>query len=238
MSDSEVEILEKFAQSSAISSIVKGLSILGGIDFRGDAYDSVPVEIAFASLCMTIDEKNNVVDNSQELEKTEMRETKPLKAKPVQTSEPVVPDEDLVIKQPTDKKQPPQIEFAAPDVEDIPRELEVLRSEWDQIRLMAKKLNFKAGALLNTGYLKTLTDDEVEIGFRFPNHVEQLTHNDNGTLIEAVGQAISSIAGRDITVKAVLWEELNKSGPTPVQKTQGGHLVNEAIDLGAVRVED
>ena len=91
MSDSEVEILEKFAQSSAISSIVKGLSILGGIDFRGDAYDSVPVEIAFASLCMTIDEKNNVVDNSQELEKTEMRETKPLKAKPVQTSEPVVP---------------------------------------------------------------------------------------------------------------------------------------------------
>ena len=238
MSDSELEILEKFAQSSAISSIVKGLSILGGIDFRGDAYDSVPVEIAFASLCMTIDEKNNAVDNSQELEKTEMRETKPLKAKPVQTSEPVVPDEDLVIKQPTDKKQPPQIEFAAPDVEDIPRELEVLRSEWDQIRLMAKKLNFKAGALLNTGYLKTLTDDEVEIGFRFPNHVEQLTHNDNGTLIEAVGQAISSIAGRDITVKAVLWEELNKSGPTPVQRTQGGHLVNEAIDLGAVRVED
>ena len=238
MSDSEMEMLETFAQKSTISSIVKGLSVLGGIDFRGDAYDSVPVEIAFASLCVDVDEKNDVTNDPKEVEKNKIRETKPLRVEPVRTAEPISVSEDLSIQQSTDKKQYSQVNFVAPDDVEVSFELEDLRSQWDQIRLEAKKLNFKAGALLNTGYLKALTDNDVEIGFRFPNHVEQLVHNENGSLLEAVRQAISSIAGRDMNVKAVLWEELNKSGPTPVQKTQGGHLVNEAMDLGAVKVEE
>ena len=238
MSDSEMEMLETFAQKSTISSIVKGLSVLGGIDFRGDAYDSVPVEIAFASLCVDVDEKNDVTNDPKEVEKNKIRETKPLRVEPVRTAEPISVSEDLSIQQSTDKKQHSQVNFVAPDDVEVSFELEDLRSQWDQIRLEAKKLNFKAGALLNTGYLKALTDNDVEIGFRFPNHVEQLVHNENGSLLEAVRQAISSIAGRDMNVKAVLWEELNKSGPTPVQKTQGGHLVNEAMDLGAVKVEE
>ena len=238
MSDSEMEMLETFAQKSTISSIVKGLSVLGGIDFRGDAYDSVPVEIAFASLCVDVDEKNDVTNDPKEVQKNKIRETKPLRVEPVRTAEPISVSEDLSIQQSTDKKQHSQVNFVAPDDVEVSFELEDLRSQWDQIRLEAKKLNFKAGALLNTGYLKALTDNDVEIGFRFPNHVEQLIHNENGSLLEAVRQAISSIAGRDMNVKAVLWEELNKSGPTPVQKTQGGHLVNEAMDLGAVKVEE
>ena len=205
MSDSELEMLETFAQKSTISSIVKGLSVLGGIDFRGDAYDSVPVEIAFASLCVDVDEKNDVTNDPKEVQKNKIRETKPLRVEPVRTAEPISAPEDLSIQQSTDKKQHSQVNFVAPDDVEVSFELEDLRSQWDQIRLEAKKLNFKAGALLNTGYLKALTDNDVEIGFRFPNHVEQLIHNENGSLLEAVRQAISSIAGRDMKVKAVLW---------------------------------
>jgi len=238
MSDSELETLEIFAKKSTMSNIVKGLSVLGGIDFRGDAYDSIPVEIAFASLCTSIDEKNNIENDFLKLDKNENHDEKLLKEDSIQTSERELPKENSVIKKSTDSKQPSPVDFVAPDNAEISHELQNLRSQWDQIRLEAKKINFKAGALLNTGYLKALAGNEVEIGFRFPNHVEQLIHNENGALLEAVSQAISSITGLDVNVKAVLWEELNRSGPTPPQKTQGGHLVNEAMNLGAVRVEE
>ncbi len=238
ISDSELEVLETFAQRSTISAIVKGLSVLGGIDFRGDAYDSIPVEIAFVSLCTFVDEKNDLISKTQNFQKAEIYETKPSRIEPVKASKNMPTNDDIPDKKKVDAPQSSRTEFVAPDNDDISLELENLRSQWDQIRLEAKRINFKAGALLNTGYLKTLINDEVEIGFRFPNHVEQLTHNENGALLEAVRKSISSILGRDINVKAVLWEELNKSGPTPAQKTQGGHLVNEAMDLGAIRVEE
>ena len=117
-------------------------------------------------------------------------------------------------------------------------ELQALRDRWDEIRGVAKQLNFKAGALLSAAYLKSTDGDRVEVGLRYPNHIEQLLHNENGELLAAVSQAVSQIAGRELRVEPVLWEELNNTGPAPARKSSGGHLVDEAAELGAVVVED
>jgi len=41
-----------------------------------------------------------------------------------------------------------------------------------------------------------------------------------------------------LRVEPVLWEELNNTGPAPARRSSGGHLVDEAAELGAVVVED
>jgi hypothetical protein len=49
---------------------------------------------------------------------------------------------------------------------------------------------------------------------------------------------VSQVAKRELTVQPVVWEELNQTGPAPARKTSGGHLVEEAAELGAVVLED
>jgi hypothetical protein len=120
----------------------------------------------------------------------------------------------------------------------VSSELQALRDRWDEIRGVAKQLNFKAGALLSAAYLKSTEGDRVEVGLRYPNHIEQLLHNESGELLAAVSQAVSQIAGRKLRVEPVLWEELNNTGPAPARKSSGGHLVDEATELGAVVVEE
>ena len=84
--------------------------------------------------------------------------------------------------------------------EDAPSELEMLVSQWKKIVDETKKINFKAGALLSTAHLKSLNGNEVEFEFRFSSHAEQMAHEENGALIKAAAEAISSIAGRYITI--------------------------------------
>jgi hypothetical protein len=125
-----------------------------------------------------------------------------------------------------------------PDAGEVPAELEQLRARWDEIRAAAKKLNFKAGALLSTAFLKSIEGDAVEVGFRYPNHVEQIRENDAGALLVAVTQAVTQVAGRELTVVPVVWAEMNDTGPAPAPKTAGGHLVEEASELGAVVIDE
>jgi hypothetical protein len=126
----------------------------------------------------------------------------------------------------------------APDAGEVSAELEALRGQWDEIRGIAKQLNFKAGALLVTAHPKSVEGDQVEVGFRYPNHVEQIRENDGGALLGAVTQAVSRVMKREMRVVPVVWEELANTGPTPAPKTAGGHLVDEAGELGAVVIDE
>jgi len=57
-------------------------------------------------------------------------------------------------------------------------------------------------------------------------------------LLVAVTQAVTQVAGRELTVVPVVWAEMNDTGPAPAPKTAGGHLVEEASELGAVVIDE
>ena len=262
LSDADTEELTALTSTAHVSDIVAALSALGEINFQGDAYDSLPVEIAFAALC-TAPAANAapVAQQRQVQQPVQQRQTQAPQQRPAQTAQQQrrpqpqqqqnrapaqrppqtgdgAPPPGAPPAQPAAAAAPAPASFAPPDSGDVSSELQALRDRWDEIRGVAKRLNFKAGALLSAAYLKSAEGDRVELGLRYPNHIEQLIHNENGELLAAVSQAVSQIAGRELRVEPVLWEELSNTGPAPARKTSGGHLVDEAAELGAVVVEE
>lgn len=259
LSDADTEALASLTAEAHVSDIVAALSALGSVDFQGDAYDSLPVEIAFAAHCTApAAAAAPAAQQRQAPAAPQQRQAQPQQQRRPQQQQQGRPQQQQQARPPA--QRPPQANegapppnapppqpaaaaqaapsFAPPDNGDVSSDLQALRDRWDEIRGVAKQLNFKAGALLSAAYLKSIDGDRVELGLRYPNHIEQLLHNENGALLAAVSQAVSQIAGRELRVEPVLWEELNNTGPAPARKSSGGHLVDEAAELGAVVVED
>jgi hypothetical protein len=117
-------------------------------------------------------------------------------------------------------------------------ELAQLREHWDQIRSAARQSHVKAGALLNTAYVRGVEGDRVEIGFRYPAHVDLVLNSESGAGLTAITPAVSTAVGRSVEVVPVHWEALASTGPAPAAQSSGGHLLEEAVKQGAVKIED
>ena len=117
-------------------------------------------------------------------------------------------------------------------------ELAELREHWDAIRSAARQAHVKAGALLNTAYIRSVEGDRVEIGFRFSTHVDLVLNSDDGAVLRAITDAVTAAAGRPVEVSPVHWEALASTGPAPAAQSSGGHLVEEALKQGAVRIDE
>lgn len=250
----EIDDLVVMTADVQTQDIVTTLSAFGKLDFSGDAYDSLPVEIALAELCMRINtgtESTSPITPSHGAVSTNVsRNRKQSKSSQSQSRSAVVQVDSISKSSPTNAETTrssasvasptpgSRSAFVVPDEGEVSSELQVLRSQWDEIRGITKRLNFKAGALIVAAFPKSIEGDRVEIGFRYPNHVEQIRENDNGGLLAALEQAISRVGQREIRVAPVLWDELNNTGPAPARKTLGGHLVEEANELGAIVIED
>ena len=271
ISDAEAGALTDLVADAALGEIVSALSALGDVDFRGDEYDSLPLEIAFAVHCTATASRASVqaapavqpaparpaAPSSPRAGAAKARpgSTRPEAGGPAAGRGPGPPDRAAASasrRQPrepanrdrSDRSAPQQAPtgtgspppFVPPDTGPVSEELAALRARWDDIRGIAKGLDFRAAAFLNTGYPRSVEGERVEIGFRFPNHVEQLLRQ--GEMTGAITEAVSRVAGRPLEVVPVLWEELNRSGQATSRRSGGGHLVSEATDLGAVVVED
>ena len=57
LSDAQREDLEGLAATASVADIAAALEALGEVDFAGDAYDSLPAEIAFATLATGLRER-------------------------------------------------------------------------------------------------------------------------------------------------------------------------------------
>jgi len=57
-------------------------------------------------------------------------------------------------------------------------------------------------------------------------------------VLTAITQAVSTAVGRAVEVVPVHWEALAATGPAPAAQSGGGHLLEEAIKQGAVKIED
>ena len=91
-------------------------------------------------------------------------------------------------------------------------------------------------------YIKKFDDDTVEIGFKSPFVIEKTRTLEDGKVMQAISDVVSEAVGRPVEVVPVLWEELEQSSElpagTPPMPASGGHLVEEALKLGAERIEE
>ena len=160
---------------------------------------------------------------------------------PPASNAPPIPEEAAP---PLDREAPPA---AAPsDTGDAGAETERLRGQWDRIREEVRRRSMRAGAMLNSGCeIKAFVpgagggDDTIELGFRFPKHVELVQSAENGAVLEAIRSVCSEALGRPVRVVPIVWDELQRAqSSAPSAPRGGGHLLDEARRLGAVPAGD
>ena len=144
-----------------------------------------------------------------------------------------------------------------PDDETASPELVALRDRRDEIRDAARGRHHMAGALLSSlCEFKSFEGDRVEIGFQSRLLVEKALGD--AEVLQALRDAVAAAVGREVEVVPVVWEALQRSAPPPQQRpadsptpaspeaappggppaNAGSRLVEEALKLGAVPVED
>ncbi len=292
LSDAQAAEMRALAGDADVVDVVAALEAFGSLDFGGDAYDSLPAEIAFAALAAGPTPIAAAAAAAAAAPATGAPHVEtaaaPPQARPAaerpQRAAPAVPRRDAPRPAPpreqvsprdassargpeTGGERPPAhparrpaasppgesapppaaapvrppaaaAAFVPPDAASGGDELHALRDRWDDIRDRARKLHFRAGALLVAAFPRSFDGDRVELGFRFPNHVDMVRDAESGKVLQAISEAVSSAVGRPVVVEPVLWEELATNAPAPARQSSGGHLVDEARRLGAVPVDD
>ncbi len=257
LSEGEAAELQTLADEASAAGIVAALRALGEIDFGGDAYDSLPAEIAFASLVVepvtepppaaaappptrTADAQSarsaEQARPPRERPRARPRSQPPQQATPRGVAEPAGPPAEEAATKAVRERTVPAA--APPEEGAVPRDLAEVRAKWNGIREAARKRHHKAGALLNSQcYIKTFDGDAVEIGFKSSLLIEKMQTLEDGKVMDAIREAVSEAVERPVQVVPVLWEELEQT-PAPSEPATGGggHLVEEAQRLGAERV--
>ena len=248
LSESETEQLEALAGEGAAADIVAALRALGSINFAGDAYDALPAEIAFATLAVGLGEAASVAEPPPPAAAAPARPPQQAPRQPRQERR--QPSRRVAEQGPAAGPAATPVEtvarpvaapasFVPPDEGELSPQLTEVRGKWEAIRAAARVRHHKAGALLNTPCnIKSFDGDRVELGFRFPIHVEQVTTFEDGKVMQAISEAVVEAVGRPVEVAAVVWEQLERAAPAVPQRSQGGHLVDEARKQGAEPVAE
>ena len=268
LSQAEASELEPLAGEAGVEEVVAALRALGALDFAGDAYDSLPAEIAFAELVLgpvatlaaspaaspaaapaaAPDPPPAPAAAGRAAAPPPRRAARP-RARP-----PAGPAAGAAPAAPAPAAATPAGEDAGgtadaapgppliPGEGAVPEELARARERWPLIQERARRRHNKAGALLNSGcHIKAVEGDRVEIGFRFATHVDLVSNAEGGAVMRAIREAAADALERPVEVVAVLWEELGRvprSPPAAPRSAGGGHLVEEALQLGAARVDE
>jgi hypothetical protein len=114
----------------------------------------------------------------------------------------------------------------------VPAEVSALREKWPAIYQLARKINFKAGALLNSGCAIIGVDDNaVVFGFRHGPLAEKMNSGEGGAYLQALREAVQKVLGDAYEVKCV-YDPQAATGRAGGAGS-GGHLVQAARELGA-----
>ncbi len=251
LSDAELEELNQIAAQAALPDIVAALQAFGDVDFQGDAYDSLPAEIAFASLATGLSAAPAASAPAPAMAAPPQRGA-PIRpgggaqaaaragASPVGTQgRPTTSPPRPAASAPAPEEAPatPAVPFAPPDAGSVSGDLQRLRDAWPDVQAKARKIRVPAGALLgtaNNAFPKSVEGDTVTIGFQFEAHIARAQAAENHA---ALTQAVSEVMGRAMKVVAAHWPELGAAGTAAPQRSSGGHLVEEALKQGARRID-
>ncbi|MEI6664976.1 MAG: DNA polymerase III subunit gamma/tau [Chloroflexota bacterium] len=237
VSDAQGAELAALAASAQGPDIVSALRALGSLDYAGDPYDSLPAEVAFASLAVGLLEPTMAAAPPRAVAPSPApaaaapsaqrpeRRTAPAATSAPRTPRPA-PQPPQARREPAPEGATQQVEtrdaprgpgaspMELPDAENASPELLALRAQWGKIREGARQRSNVAGALLNTvWHIKSFDDDVVELGFRFPAMVTKL--QEDVKALQAIVETCSEAAGRQVRVTAVVWDVLATASPAP-----------------------
>ncbi len=259
LSQAEAADLGELAREAEVDDVVAALRALGQINFAGDAYDSLPAEIAFAELVLG-PTSAPAADPAPAQQAQAAGGPPPRPARSRAPAAPVRAPRSRATAPPAASQPRPAVQPPArgdpgdapaetepgppvlPGEGEVPAELARAREKWPLIQERARRRHSKAGALLNSGcYIKAIDGDRLEIGFRFPTHVDLVSNAEDGAVMQAIREAAAEALDRPVEVVPVLWAELAqipRSSRAAPRSSAGGHLVEEALQLGAARVDE
>ncbi len=226
--------IKKTLEGVGKDEIVRALRAFGQVNVRGDPLSSLPLEMALAE-CVLARE----AAEARRVAPPPPAHREPPPARPAfpppaareerpagapsrrRAAAPAAVDRD-------DGHDEPEVDFVPP-AEPVPAEIGALREKWPAIYQLARKINFKTGALLNSGCAITAVEDNtIVFAFRHGPLVEKMNAGEGGAYLQALREAVQKVLGAPYEVKCVYDPQAMASRPAA-----GGHLVRAAREFGA-----
>jgi len=234
----QAQEMKKTLEGVGKEEIVRALRAFGQVDVRADPLSSLPLEMALAECVLA----REAAEARRAAPPPPVERREPAPARPAFPS-PAPRDERPAPAAPSRRRavpaSPAVVEAGdAPDEPDIdvppavpvPAEVSALREKWPAIYQLARKINFKTGALLNSGCAIIGVDDNtVVFGFRHGPLAEKMNSGEGGAYLQALREAVQKVLGAAYEVKCVY----DPQAATARGGGGGGHLVQAARELGA-----
>jgi len=234
--------------------LVQALRVFGQADLRGDPLSSLPLELALADCSLARDaepaRRPAPVIAPPPQRQPDISPPAPASAAEEDVSPPPRPasrrkKEEVAV---NEGEAPSLAEEPRPAVEKeeeatgaeeaaIPvglssADLAPIQARWQDIYQLTRKINFKAGALLNSGCaIVGLEDGTIVFGLRHEPLAEKMNSGDGGAYLQALREAVQQILGSEYDVRCVFDDRA--STPRATAGSAGGHLVQAARELGA-----
>jgi DNA polymerase-3 subunit gamma/tau len=212
--------------------IVAALHAFGEADLRADPLSPLPLELALATTVVAPEAPpapaaTKAPTAAQPAAQPRPAPPAPRPAKREEAVPPTFarpqPDEPAAVVPPS--APPPAPSPASTDSNGSL--LTEVRSRWQEIYQRARDLQYRAGALLNSGCgIIEATGDEVVFGFKHQMLLDRM-HGDGGENLRALQQAVDEVLGPGRTVRCVKDETVEQQ-----RLSRGGHLVRAAEELG------
>ena len=261
LADAQADEVAAIAGDASVADIVAALEALSAVDFAGDAYDSLPAEIAFAALCTASHAPPPPATPAGPPQRAATPPPQPRPAAPPPApggvarpparaaaprtpSKPSVPSPAPARTPPPDpvpvasQAAPSAREFAPTGGGEATPDLVRLRERWDAVQAAMRAYSRPVGALFAIAYPKSADGGRAEVGIAFPQHVEKARSQDGGKVFAALTAAITEALGHPVQVDVVLWPELGNTGNVPTARPARSHLVEEALKQGAEPIRE
>ena len=139
------------------------------------------------------------------------------------------PPVEAAVEPSAEQAQPP----SGPPSADLAR----VQARWQEIYQLTRKINFKAGALLNSGCAITAVDNgAIVFGLRHESLAEKMNSGDGGAYLQALREAVQQVMGQEYDIRCVF--DPQAATPRSAAGASGGHLVQAAREMGARLVGD
>jgi DNA polymerase-3 subunit gamma/tau len=241
--------MKKLLEGVSKEQVVQALRSFGQVDVRADPLSSLPLEMALAECVLARQAAEaKPVPTGRQAQATPSPAPPPVGAGPrARPESPPVGDDRIAARgAPRRKAAPvePPVPVAAteesavasdadgPPAVPVAPEVAALQAKWQDVYQLARKINFKAGALLNSGCSITGIDDGiVTFSFRHEPLVEKMNSGEGGAYLQALREAVQKVLGASYDVRCVY--DPQASSARSAGATPGGHLVQAARELGA-----
>ncbi len=235
-SEEQLAALRDQVTSVPTERLIAGLRAFGEADLRADPLSPLPLELALASTALAGTQAAAPEPRAASAPPTTPRTapTKPPAATqsraqqaenvpaPIMSSR--VAAEPVVTNGEASTAAQPAAKSISGSNDEV---LSEARARWPQIYERVRALQFRAGALLNSGCgIIEAPDGEIVFGFRRAMLLDRM-QADDGVNLRALQQAVDEVLGQGRRVRCVLDENVEAQRPS-----RGGHLVRAAQELG------